>query len=519
MLGLDFGTYSIKAVHARQAGNGYEVARWAEVSTPEGAITEGQVNPGPELAAARRDLLQKLGPGPRETAVAIPAQLALVRRIAMPKLPARRLRALIEGQGHQFIPFFRDGATFDFVVVNPNLSEKEQELLLVAVPTSPVDKLRAALRAAGLRLAAVDVDMLALYRAALAAGTLTPGAPAALLDAGHRRARLGLFADGYPNMVRTLDVLPLLPGEAEPPPDVRYLAPEEFAVEVRRTMEILLGQARTGAVPGLLRPLVGTGHGGPAGGGTAQRLGLPQRGRTAGGGSGRRGRAPGLALAFGLSLCTAVKPHRLALLPRPPLDAQRQRRIAAAFLAASVVGSGAYGWFWYQKDLQMQADTVRLTQAIATHNAYLAREKDIAAQEALRKGFDPLLAAYNISEPWSVLYPHLRSLLPPGPHPPDGERERPEPGHHRPGYFRRRSGRICPAAAYLSACEPARPGYVRAVAGRNFCGDRHTEAPRGREQVDAGQGTPEYDPRNHWLAAPRHGWVLGIPAAGGAKAG
>ncbi|HYF75913.1 MAG TPA: pilus assembly protein PilM [Symbiobacteriaceae bacterium] len=411
------GTFSLKAVHAELSRTGCKVLRFAEVPTPPEAVAEGQVIPCPSLVHALTALRQRLGAGPRDVAVAIPASLALVRRLVMPKMPPKRLRALLEAQGQQFIPFYRDGAAFDFVVTNPDRSANEQEILLVAVPTVIVDRLRAVLRAASLRLVSLDIDIVALYRAGLALGQIPAGAPAVVLDIGHRRARLGLFNNGWPAIARTLDYLPLLPASAEQAEEVRFLSPDEFSVEVRRTAEIMLSQSRPDDA--LSAALLSMRSESPElaaqleqemkdGGHTAPEF----RVVTAGGG---HTVTAGFSLALGLSLAHVAPPMRLALLPRVSMDVVQQRRLAIIIFAFSLLASGAYGWFWHQKSLELADRRTALVKAIAAHNAYLSEtEPKVKAVEARAKDFEPLRTALNTAEPWSVFYPHLRSLLPAG---------------------------------------------------------------------------------------------------------
>lgn len=390
--------------------------RFAEVPTPAEAIAGGQVVPGPALVAALKELRKKLGGGPREVATAIPANLALVRRLAMPKLPVKKLRSLLETQGQQFIPFYRDGATFDFVVTNPNLSPNELEILLVAVPTVVVERLQAAIRADGLKLVSLDIETVAQYRAGVALGEIQAGAHAAVLDVGHRRARLGLFSNGWPTIIRTMDVLPLLPTYGEPPADVRFLDPEEFAVELRRTVEILLSQSRPDDTVAAM--LLSARWESPdvvslleeemrVGGRTAPDFRVALTGGPV--------VAPGFSMAFGLALALAAPPIRLTLLPRPPMDVVKQRRLAGIILFLSLLGAGAYGWYWYQDDLRLAEERIKLDKAMAEHNTYIAKtEPVVKAVEARAKEFEPLRTALNEKEPWSVFYPHLRSLLPTG---------------------------------------------------------------------------------------------------------
>lgn len=368
--------------------------------------------PGPHLVEPLKALLQKLGPGTTETAVCIPSQLALVRRIPMPKVSPKRLRALIESQGQRFIPFYRDGANFDLLVINPNLNQHEQEVLLVAVPSAVIKRLQALLKTAGLRLVAVDVDTMALYRAALALGHLKPGAPAAVLDVGHRRARLGLFTGGLPSVGRNLDMLPLPVTPPDDLPDASYQGTEEFAVEVRRTLEVIQGQARVDdlshlvlsapnaqeSLSGVLRAELQTG------GRVASDFGVTALGTA--------DLPADMVPAFGASLAVAVKPYRFTLLPRTSTDVLRQRRTAALLLLVALAGSGGYGYFWYQQRLALEAEQQRITSQIAAHNAYLVREKEIAALEARFQSFQPIIEERGKLLQWTYLYPRLRALLP-----------------------------------------------------------------------------------------------------------
>ncbi len=247
------------------------------------------------------------------------------------------------------------------------------------MPAALLERLRVTLKAAGLRVAAVDVEVMTLYPAALARGVLPAQAPVALVEAGHSRMRAAIFNGGWPALVRSLDVLPLIPGEAEPNPGARHQTPEDFATEVRRTTEILMSQSHTESLAGMLlaarwpaaeiAPLV-------AGeivqaGRTPEGFQVTMTGESV---------PPGFTVAYGLALTLAAEPRSLHLLPRVPLDVQRQR----------------------------------VNQAIAEHNAYLARQAEVAATEARRRALDPLIQTTRSRLPWTVLYPHLRSLLPPG---------------------------------------------------------------------------------------------------------
>lgn len=384
---------------------------------PVAAYSEGQViNPKEVGKTLKETLKTQFRPRTRHVALSVGGQSALVRRLALPKLPLRRLRSLLETQGDQWIPFLREGASFDIAVVEADLSEQEQEILLVAVPTRIVEGMAQALRYAGLRLAALDVDIAAHYRAALAARTAPREGVVGILDMDQDRARLGLFQDGTLATVRSLETIPYLPAPGEPPPDPMML--EGFAVDVRRALEMMLSQVRGNS---LLSALAVVSARWPA----KEMMGLLERELQ--GEMGHRlntdfqvrpaasaDMPPGSSLAFGLALTEASPPKGLDLLPRASLAEQRRSRFALTAGLALILGVGLYGLWWSQMMPAMEQTQRQLQVRVQKQNQLLEKEVQVRADEDLATRLRPIIEELKRAAPLAQMLPELKDLLPPG---------------------------------------------------------------------------------------------------------
>lgn len=418
LLGMDLGRASIRFVLANWAGGRPAVSRYLEIPLPAEVYHEGQfLDPVAAGQLLQTQLKTQLVPGRHRVAVAVGGQTALVRRVAVPRQQPAKIRHILETQGDQWIPFLREGAAFDFAVVDPDHSKHEQEILLVAVPTRYIEGLSAALRVAGLRLAALDLDLAALYRAALATAPLPAEGAVAVMDLERERPRIGLFDQGLAVGVRSLDTA--LPPPADPdlpelPLDL--VAGEELLVETRRTLEMMIAQMQR---PPALRALVLFAPG-PVGELVA---GLERELRRAMGGylapdfqvvRLAEGEPPGKALAFGLALVQARPPRGMHLLPRPTM-VQRRRQVASLALSLAVaVGTGLYALQWSGEMPGLESRRLSLQANLNRLNAELKRSGEIAAEEALAQRLQPLQQDLGRYPLWSTAFPRLRELLPAG---------------------------------------------------------------------------------------------------------
>lgn len=252
LVGVDIGSRAIKVIEVEaQAPDRLRVIGVGSAETPPGALERGQVREPQLLARGIREALAQGKITQRRAALAVSAHLGFIRRLSFPHMPLKELRASIELQAERYIPFAHDGAVFDIHPLPSGDEQPEMSVVLAAAPRSTVTGLMTAARQAGLAAERVDLEPLALYRAAAATGQILPDGAVALVDLGASAAVISLFDAGVPVVSRVLD-MPNLEQEA------RAEGTEEIFWDIRRSLEFALTQV---SVP-LSRVLVAGGVGG-----------------------------------------------------------------------------------------------------------------------------------------------------------------------------------------------------------------------------------------------------------------
>lgn len=412
LLGIDLGPSVIRIAEASRAGSSIAVARWAELTMPPDAYRDGHVlDPQAVGKALKEGLKAHFRPSTRQVALAVGGQAALVRRTVLPKLKLGKVRELLETQGDSWIPFLREGAAYEVAVINPSLNERNQEVLIVAVPSRLITGFSAALKVAGLKLAAVEVDTLALFRTAQARASVPAEGVVAVLQVEPAYVRLGLMENGMLVSVKNLDTRVRVNDGA---PDVT----EAFLADFRRSLELMMARMTetkplTSLVLSsslltpetLLGPLERELQGsisGQLGDGFAAKLMTDTR-------------APqGSDLALGLSLVLAGAPKAMRLLPKPTVREQKQQRLSLVCSLLLLGAAAGYTHFWQQEAPRLKAQQTKLDQTLVQLRNELLREKEVAAEEALIKRLAPLEEQLAKHDRLSVSMPDLKQLLPEG---------------------------------------------------------------------------------------------------------
>jgi type IV pilus assembly protein PilM len=166
-LGLDITTSSVKLIELSQSGKRYRVESYSAEPTPPSSVSEKAIVDAKAVGEAIRRAVKRAGAKATDVAVAISGDAAITKVIQMPSsLSERELEGQVEIQADQYIPFPMEEVSFDYEVIGPN--EKDPELLdvlLVATRTDNVEQRQAAVTAAGLNTAVVDVEAFALENA------------------------------------------------------------------------------------------------------------------------------------------------------------------------------------------------------------------------------------------------------------------------------------------------------------------------------------------------------------------
>lgn len=165
VFGLDIGLSSLKVMqivkgHKKDTVTGYGVTSFGSEVFTEGILTD------PEgLAKIAFDLFDKhiIGTISTERAViAIPASKTFTRSMTLPKLKPKDLAAAVQLEAEQYIPMPIEDLYLDYNVVSE--TDKETEILAVAVPKKIVDSYVILTNLLGLEVVAIETTISAAGR-------------------------------------------------------------------------------------------------------------------------------------------------------------------------------------------------------------------------------------------------------------------------------------------------------------------------------------------------------------------
>jgi type IV pilus assembly protein PilM len=167
LLGLDITTSSVKLIELSRQGDTYRVEAYAAEATPLNSVNEKAIVDAQIVGEAVRRAVKRSGTKTREAAVAISGDAAITKVIQMPStFSGSELEGQVELQADQYIPFPMEEVSYDFEVIGPTEKDPDMiDVLLVATRTENVEQRQAAVEAAGLKAALVDVEAFAVENA------------------------------------------------------------------------------------------------------------------------------------------------------------------------------------------------------------------------------------------------------------------------------------------------------------------------------------------------------------------
>ena len=159
---VDIGSYSVKVAQLHEGRGGVRVLRFAEQPLPAGYRWEPGADRRP-LVEAIRQALAKAGIRRRVAILALPRRQVTARITAYPPADRSALRRAIEYDLADQIPFPVDQVTLDFQPLGPSRDQPGlTDVLVVAAQRDLVREYLALAQDAGLSVAALTVDALAL---------------------------------------------------------------------------------------------------------------------------------------------------------------------------------------------------------------------------------------------------------------------------------------------------------------------------------------------------------------------
>jgi type IV pilus assembly protein PilM len=209
LIGLDIGSFAVRAVQLAGSGGRYTFERFAQVTLPPGAVRDGEVVDAGAVASAIRRLWADGGFKGKSAVVGVANQRVIVRQADMPAMSEQDLQSALRFEAQELIPIPIEDAILDAQVLEHMVGpegEPRMRILLAAAQREMVRTHLAGLEAAGLSAAAVDVVPFALVRAltvqAAAFGADTTAE--AIVCIGGGVTNVVVHEQGVPRFVRVL---------------------------------------------------------------------------------------------------------------------------------------------------------------------------------------------------------------------------------------------------------------------------------------------------------------------------
>ncbi|MEX0749099.1 MAG: type IV pilus assembly protein PilM [Candidatus Saccharimonadales bacterium] len=200
--GLDIGTTGIRMVQLKAGAGAPALVAYGAMAAPADLISSDSEIDHDRIAAVIRQLKDETQIKTNEVVTAIPSAHAFTTVITTPKLSESELAKSIQLQADQYIPMPVSEAKLDWHIIDPNKSETEMSVLLVAAPKNVVDKYLSVVEKAGLNLHALEINALATGRSVISVTEV----PVAVVDFGNTSTEITVIWQRVPHLVRSVNI-------------------------------------------------------------------------------------------------------------------------------------------------------------------------------------------------------------------------------------------------------------------------------------------------------------------------
>lgn len=199
VIGLDIGSYSIKAVEIINSFSSYRIAEFYEKVIP----FDDQRSPEQRVVGCMEELFRSNNLEADRIVTAMPGQYTSSRMLTFPFSDSRKIISALPFEVEDLVPFHLDEMILEHQVVGQQQSSTH--VLVVMIQKTFLARYLDQLLQVGIDPRLVDVDSLSLYN-------LVPHIPSAedelygIVDIGHEKTSLCLVEGGMLRMFRTLKV-------------------------------------------------------------------------------------------------------------------------------------------------------------------------------------------------------------------------------------------------------------------------------------------------------------------------
>jgi len=203
-VGLDIGSGLIKVAVIDHSKAQPEIVRVAITPLLADAIVEGEIMDPGIVADALTACLQQAGVTTNDVVTAVGGRDVIIKKIQIERVKEAQARELMRWEAEQHVPFDMESVELDFQILDPDGTDPEMSVLLVAAKRELVEAKVRVLGDAGLHAVAVDVDAFALHNAFELNHPDAMSGTVALVNIGHEVTNVNIVEEGVPILTRDL---------------------------------------------------------------------------------------------------------------------------------------------------------------------------------------------------------------------------------------------------------------------------------------------------------------------------
>lgn len=202
--GLDIGSGYIKLVVIDHGSDEPEITNVVAMPLIPDAIVDGEIMDPVLVAESIRAAAESAGLKRESVIASVGGHDVIIKKIQMDRASEADARQLMRWEAEQHVPFDMEGVQLDFQILDPEGTDPQMSVLLVAAKREVVENRVELLGEAGLTPAVMDVDSFALYNAFERNYPNSLGGLVALAHLGNETTHVILLQDGVPIMVRDI---------------------------------------------------------------------------------------------------------------------------------------------------------------------------------------------------------------------------------------------------------------------------------------------------------------------------
>lgn len=203
-VGLDIGSGLIKVAVIDHSKAQPELVHVAVAPLLADAIVEGEIMDPGIVSDAITAALAEAGVVTKDVVTAVGGRDVIIKKIQIERVKETQARELMRWEAEQHVPFDMESVELDFQILDPDGTNPEMSVLLVAAKRELIEAKVRVLSDAGLNAVAVDVDAFALHNAFELNHPDAMTGTVALVNIGHEVTNVNIVEDGVPILTRDL---------------------------------------------------------------------------------------------------------------------------------------------------------------------------------------------------------------------------------------------------------------------------------------------------------------------------